>query len=278
MPTEQVLKKKLRGVVTTRKISKAMKTAATVKYSQLSAVYSGYSEYSKQCRKLYEDYKTDFAKVFPQSKTEAPVCYVIMASNKGMCGNFNSDVFYYAENLLSEEKNETELIFCGEKTIAYFLNRGYKSVKEYTFNDVPKFTQAKEFYDDLCDLLSQKEYSSVKIVYPRYVNMVRQYPCVEELFNPEGTGNSEEADVLFVPDKETVINKSAEKIITSMLYGFILETAIGAQAATVMSMRSAYDAAVEYEEKLEGEINRKRQSRVTADVIETFAEYFREEE
>ena len=63
-----------------------------------------------------------------------------------------------------------------------------------------------------------------------------------------------------------------------MLYGFILETAIGAQAATVMSMRSAYDTAVEYEEKLESEINRKRQSRVTADVIETFAEYFREEE
>ena len=63
-----------------------------------------------------------------------------------------------------------------------------------------------------------------------------------------------------------------------MLYGFILETAIGAQSATIMSMRSAYDAAVEYEEKLEREINRKRQSRVTADVIETFAEYFREEE
>ncbi len=278
MPTEQVLKKKLKGVVTTRKISKAMKTAATVKYSQLSAVYSGYLEYATQCRKLYESYEKDFINVFPSGKPDAPVCYIVMASNKGMCGNFNSDLFYYAENLLSDEKKEKELIFCGEKTISYFKNKGYESVKNYAFKDVPQFTEVKAFYDDLCALLSEKEYSSVKVVYPKYVNMVKQYPCAKELFNPEGTNNNDTSDALFMPDKETVITQSAEKIITSMLYGFILETAIGAQAATVMSMRSAYDAAVEYEEKLESEINRKRQSRVTADVIETFAEYFREEE
>ena len=127
-------------------------------------------------------------------------------------------------------------------------------------------------------MFSEKEYSSVKIVYPQYVNMVRQYPCVKDLLNPESAHSINADDMLFIPDKETVIKQSSEKIVESMLYGFILETAIGAQAATVMSMRSAYDAAVEYEEKLESEINRKRQSRVTADVIETFAEYYRDEE
>ena len=278
MPTEQVLKKKLKGVTTTRKISKAMKTAATVKYSQLSAVHSGYSEYATQCRNLYENCRDDFLKVFRSDKANGPICYIIMASNKGMCGNFNADLFNYAENIISEEKSEKEIILCGEKTISYFKNKGYKSVREYVFNDVPKFSEAKSFYDDLRNLISEKEYSSVKIVYPQYVNMVRQYPCEKELFNSENTKNNDTSDVLFIPDKETVIKESAEKIITSMLYGFILETAIGAQAATVMSMRSAYDTAVEYEGKLESEINRKRQSRVTADVIETFAEYFREEE
>ncbi len=278
MPTEQVLKKKLKGVTTTRKISKAMKTAATVKYSQLSAVHSGYSEYATQCRKLYENCQKDYINVFPSGNPNAPVCYIIMASNKGMCGNFNADLFSYTENLLSKEKKKTELILCGEKTIFYFKNKGYESVREYVFADVPKFSEAKGFYDELIILLSERAYSSVKIVYPRYVNMVRQYPCIKELFNPESTNSNDTSDMLFIPDKETVIKQSSEKIVTSMLYGFILETAIGAQAATVMSMRSAYDAAVEYEEKLESEINRKRQSRVTADVIETFAEYYREEE
>ncbi len=278
MPTEQILKKKLKGVTTTRKISKAMKTAATVKYSQLSAVHSGYSEYATQCRELYENCKKDYINVFPSGNPDAPVCYIIMASNKGMCGNFNADLFSYAENLISKENKKTELILCGEKTIFYFKNKEYKAVREYVFADVPKFSAAKEFYDELIILLSERAYSSVKIVYPQYVNMVRQYPCEKELFNSENTKNNDTSDVLFIPDKETVIKQSSEKIVASMLYGFILETAIGAQAATVMSMRSAYDAAVEYEEKLESEINRKRQSRVTADVIETFAEYYREEE
>ena len=57
-----------------------------------------------------------------------------------------------------------------------------------------------------------------------------------------------------------------------MVYKLALENALGAQAATLMTMRSAFDTATEYCEKLEGEINRLRQSAVTADVIETSAE------
>ena len=57
-----------------------------------------------------------------------------------------------------------------------------------------------------------------------------------------------------------------------MFYEIVLEAAIGAQAATLMTMRSAFDTATEYAENLEKEINRLRQSAVTADVIETSAE------
>ena len=108
--------------------------------------------------------------------------------------------------------------------------------------------------------------------------MMKQQPCIRELFSTEQAEYSDIDDRLFIPDKATVINNSVEKIITSTLYGMILETAIGAQAATVMNMRSAYDTATEFEEKLESEINRKRQSQVTADVIETSAEFSQEEE
>ena len=57
-----------------------------------------------------------------------------------------------------------------------------------------------------------------------------------------------------------------------MMYEVLLETALGAQAATLMTMRSAYDTATEYSDQLETQINRLRQSAVTADVIETSGE------
>lgn len=277
MPTEQVLKKKLKGVVTTRKISKAMKTAATVKFSRLNAVYSGYSQYSDRCRELYTAFEGDFLKAFPSGKDDAPVCYIIIASNKGMCGSFNSELLNYAQDVIFKESDNKELILCGEKAITFFKSKGYASVRDYVFKDVPELSEAKLLYEELCALLREKEYSAVKVIYPRYVNMIKQVPCIRDLFNPESVQKNEPIQAVFIPDKETLIKQSAEKIVTSMLFGFILETAIGAQAATIMNMRSAYDAAVEYEEKLESEINRKRQGRVTSDVIETFAEYFREE-
>lgn len=278
MPTVQVLKKKLKGVRTTRKISKAMKTAATVKYSRLSAVYSGYSRYAEQCKALYNQYSEEFRSVFLQQKAGAPICYIIMASNKGMCGSFNSEVFNFAQDILERETELFDLILCGEKTVLQFKGKGFRPVKEYVFSDVPQFSEAKTLYEDICSLLSEKGYGSVKIIYPAYINMMKQEPCVRELFGTQPADNGDADDKLFVPDKATVIKNSAEKIITSTLYGVILETAIGAQAATVMNMRSAYDTATEFEEKLESEINRKRQSQVTADVIETSAEFSQEEE
>lgn len=278
MPTVQVLKKKLKGVRTTRKISKAMKTAATVKYSRLSTVYSGYSRYAEQCKTLYNCYAEQFRNVLPPKKNGAPVCYIVMASNKGMCGNFNSELFNFAQDILERESESFDLILCGEKTVSQFRSKGYGSVKEYIFNDVPQFSEAKMLYEEIFSLLYQKGYGSVKIIYPAYVNMMKQQPCIRELFSTEQAEYSDIDDRLFIPDKATVINNSVEKIITSTLYGVILETAIGAQAATVMNMRSAYDTATEFEEKLESEINRKRQSQVTADVIETSAEISQEEE
>ena len=83
---------------------------------------------------------------------------------------------------------------------------------------------------------------------------------------------------MFVPDKKTVISNTAEKILISIIYKKILEAALGAQAATLTTMRSAYDTACEYASQLETEINRKRQSQVTADVIEVSSDYSMEGE
>lgn len=278
MPTVQVLKKKLRGVQTTRKISKAMKTAATVKYSRLSAVYSGYSKYAKQCEALYGRYGKDFLSAFPELNEDAPVCYIVMASNKGMCGSFNHDLFDFAEKILCKDDKEYDLIVCGEKAKAFFDNKSIRYIKDFTFNDVPSFSEAENLYNELIKLIEEKGYSSVKIIYQHYVNMMKQTPAVKDLFGEASEQEQGSGEELFIPDKATVIKKTAESIISATIYGLVLGTAIGAQAATVMNMRSAYDTATEYEEQLESEINRKRQSQVTADVIETSAEFSQEEE
>lgn len=268
MATVQSLKKKLQTIRSTAKVTRAMKTASTVKYSKLSGIYSEYEKYANEYLWLYENYRSEFNSVLRCSNPDAPCCYVVITSNKGMCGSFNTELLSFFGGL--EEKGV--VIACGKKGKEYFERKGIDTVKAFTFDDIPSYEQVRELFEYIRTLLENGEISSVKTVYPEYINMMKQSPVCKDLFNYE-EGQTAGETPFFVPDRETVIKNNAEKIFLSVLYKRVLEAALGAQAATLTAMRSAYDTACEYSAKLETEMNRKRQSQVTADVIEISSEF-----
>ena len=277
MPTIQNLKKKLQVILSTRKLTQAMKTASTVKYSKLSALYSDYEKYEEQCNHMYRNYRKDFNSVFSVKNPDAPILYIVMTSNKGMCGSFNTELVSFFEKIFREEKNKPDIICCGKKGTDYLDSKKIPYSKSYIFSDIPSYSDACGLFDDIRELMKNGKISSVKIVYSQYQNMMKQSPVCEDLFTLDKE-SAESEEPLFVPDKQTVINQTAEKILVSILYKKTLETALGAQASTLTTMRSAYDTACEYSAQLETEINRKRQSQVTADVLEVSADYSKEGE
>lgn len=277
MPTIQNLKKKLQVILSTRKITQAMKTAATVKYSKLSALYSDFAKYEEQCSSMYKTYRDDINSLFSPKNPNAPVLYIVLSSNKGMCGNFNTDLLLFFDNILHKQKVTPVVFCCGKKGVEYLDNKKIPYNESFIFDDIPSFSVASEIFEKTRQLIKNGHVSDVKIVYPEYINTMKQNPVCDDLLSfDDGAPKGEEP--LFVPDKQTVIKSTAEKILVSILYKKILETALGAQAATLTTMRSAYDTACEYSTQLEMQINRKRQSQVTADVIEVSSEYSMTEE
>ena len=268
MATVLSLKKKLQTIRSTAKVTRAMKTASTVKYSKLSGIYGEYGKYADEYLSLYESYKGEFNSVFRCSNPAAPCCYVVIASNKGMCGAFNNEVLSYFSGIYENGV----VISCGKKAAEYLERKNVPTYRGFVFNDIPSYEEVKELFSYICSLMAEGKISSVKTVYPEYTNMIKQAPVCKELFSFEEESTEAEAP-LFVPDRETVIRNTAEKIFMSVLYKRVLETALGAQAATLTAMRSAYDTACEYSAKLETEMNRKRQSQVTADVLEISSEF-----
>lgn len=277
MATIQSLKKKLQVILSTRKITQAMKTAATVKYSKLSALYSDFSKYEEQCSGMYQTYRDDINSVLSPENPNAPILYIVLCSNKGMCGNFNTDLLLFFENVLREQKGSSVVFCCGKKGVEYFDNKKIPYNQAFVLEDIPSFSVASELFEKIMQLIKNGDVSDVKIVYPEYINTMKQRPVCKDLLSFDDSAPKGE-EPLFIPDKQTVINSTAEKILVSILYKKILETALGAQAATLTTMRSAYDTACEYSTQLEMQINRKRQSQVTADVIEISSEYAMEEE
>ena len=271
MPAIQVLKKKLRGIQSTQKISKAMKTISSIKISQLTTVYNNYDEYGKQCEKLYEEYQSDLLGALPPMNENAPVCYIVIASNKGLCGGFNSDLLTFANEEIENSEKEHILIAVGKQAITYFNNKHIEYENSFIFNDIPDYSDALLLLNNVIELRKSQKISSVKVIYQKYSNMMKQTPCVQELFCDNNIKPGE-SKTLLMPDKQMVIENVAPVIFQSIFYKLLLEVALGANASTLMTMRSAYDTATEYCEQLESEINRQRQSAVTADVLETASE------
>ncbi len=272
MPAIQVLKKKLRGIQSTQKISKAMKTISSIKISQLTTIYNNYNEYGSQCEKLYEEYKTDLLGALPPMKEDAPICYIVITSNKGLCGGFNSDLLKFAQEEIENSKKEHILIAVGKQAITYCTNKHLEYDKSFIFNDIPEYCEANELLKFIIDLRELQKISSVKVIYQKYYNMMKQTPCVQELFCDDDEIKAK-SNTLLMPDKQMVIENVAPVIFQSIFYKLLLEVALGANASTLMTMRSAYDTATEYCAQLESEINRQRQSAVTADVLETASEH-----
>jgi len=278
MATVQILKKKLRGIRSTKKLTKAMKTASTVKYSQLNALYKECVSYQTECETFYRNYSNEFNNFYKIINKNAPVCLIIMASNKGMCGSFNNDIFAYMSEIINEFKNPPYLFICGKQAQTYCSENGISFKKSFVFNDLPSHKNADDVLEAVSSLIKEGRISGVKIIYPEYHNMVKQTPVCIDFLPYNVTESNEEENNLYIPDKATVIKTVVEKVMSAVLFKYLLETALGAQAATLMTMRSAYDTATEYCIKLENEINRKRQTQVTADVIETSADFTESDE
>lgn len=277
MATVQNLKKKLQVIRSTGKLTQAMKTVSTVKYSKLCNLYSTYEKYVKSCSILCETYSKEFSDSFSFVNPDAPVCYVLIGANKGMCGGFNTELLNFFAATIAKEREDVLIIGCGKKVQAFLQSREIEAESIFIFDDIPDYAQSRELFLKLRGLIEEGKISKVKTVYQSYVNMMVQKPVCIELFSFSDESNQEEGP-LFVPDKKTFIKNSADRIFISILHKRILESALGAQAATLITMRSAYDTACEYAAGLETEINRKRQSQVTADVLEISSEYSAERE
>lgn len=270
MPDIEMLKKQLRGIKSTQKLTKAMKTASTVKFSKLKSVYDGYSEYGRECADMLEKYGAEFTEYMGKVNEEAPVAVIVMASNRGLCAKFNSEIFELA---LSEiQKHErVYLVACSKKAVSYFASKKVKVDKSSVISDVPAYEETSRLLDEITDLRNKGEISSVYVVYSKYFNMLSQKPLVKELFSVKKRNQNEK--LFCIPDRSTIISQTAQRVFKAMFYELALETAMGAQGSTLMTMRSAYDTATEYCESLEAQINHIRQSAVTADVIETSSEH-----
>lgn len=276
MATLAELEKRLRGVETAGQLASALKTVSAAKLSQANALFSSFSAYSGVCLELTQTYAEEFGEVFPCKNEKAPRCIAVFGTDRGLSGSFNSELFPLLDKAADEEGDKIFLV-SGKTAAEHLTGRGVEIKQLYALPDVPSFADTEAVRTDIARMYAEGEISCAELLYMRQINSITWKPTLEKIL-PFSAGNVAEEETLFLPDKKTVLGDCASLALGALIYAAALETAVSAQSATLIAMRSACDNAEETSARLGKAIHSKRQAQITESVIETSSDKYRDEE
>ena len=275
MPSLRDLKKHLRSIEMTGQLAGAMKTVSAAKYSRINNILQNYADYAAVCERISRHFGSALTEAYPCVNPNAPRGIVVLGSNRGLCGGYNIELLNFADACLADSASSCELIVAGKTAIAHFRDNAVPIKQEFLLPDVVQYSDCLPLLDYVLDLYRAGEISTIEIINQKFINMLTQSPILTQLLPWKAPDDQmPEKEILYLPDRGTALRSAAETCINAGVYMRILESSAGAQAATLMAMRSAFDNAEKSSNELQAAISRKRQSDVTASVIETAGGYF----
>ncbi len=297
MPSLKELNRHLQSVKTVGKVTGALRTTSTAKYSRIVRRMVWLKRYTDDLIEIDGFLPLSKGGVPSAEDARLPRCYVLIGSSRGLCGAYNTELFSFAEEVLKDDDNFV-VITCNRPAAAYAASHGLKEIAHFDLRDEPRFEECRPLARFAAREYKEGRVRSVSFITQNFINALTQKPGVVQILpgenkdeplhdapaaNAEAGKDSSEgvwADngVLVLPDVDSVREELDELLYTSWVYEKVLGAAMAAQAATMMAMRSAYDNASEVSDKLTLEISRKRQAAVTSSVIEIASGLISEDE
>ena len=265
------IKRRLKSVQSTMKITKAMGLVATSKLRKSRKELSDINEYAEIAMQNLKsvagivDENLDIP-YFSKNDSEK-ILYIIITSDSGLCGGYNNNVVSYFNSLV-EDKNNVEIINVGSRGSSYLSRLSYSTIAEYVdIPDVPTIKEVKTVYEKALNLFITGEVSEVRVVYTEFESPIKQVPKYEVLLPVEKEG---EQDTLFdvEPNIEEVITNLLDIYLKGKLRKIMLSAKCSEQSARMSAMDTAAGNAKDINDNLNLKYNRIRQAAITQEISE----------
>ena len=277
------LKKRIASVKSTQKITKAMKMVAAAKLKRAQDSAEKGRPYSEKMNNIILNLsdgisdKENAPKLLSGTgKDQIHLC-VVMTSDRGLCGGFNSNIIKKAKNYfskLSSEGKELKIITVGSKGNDQLKrvfgdkiieNISFKSSKNANFFDAEKVSKT------IIEKFQKEEFDICTIFFNQFKNVITQIPQAQQII-PLKTDNDDkgksEDNYEFEPDEDEILNNLLPKNISTQIFKAMLENSASEQGARMSAMDNATRNAGEMVDKLTIEYNRSRQAAITKELIE----------
>ena len=276
------LKKRIASVKSTQKITKAMKMVAAAKLRRAQESAEKGRPYSEKMNNVILNLsngisdKENAPKLLSGTGQEKTHLCVVMTSDRGLCGGFNSNIIKKAKSYfvkILDEGKELKIITVGSKGNDQ-LKRVYgdKIIENISFKESKNanYFDADKVGKMVIEKFDAGEFDICTIFYNQFKNVITQIPQAQQIIplNNEGEESSSEESYEFEPDEDEILSNLLPKNISTQIFKAMLENSASEQGSRMSAMDNATRNAGEMVDKLTIEYNRSRQAAITKELIE----------
>ena len=273
------IRTKIKSIENTQKITKAMEMVAASKMRRAQERMRAARPYAAKMRNVIAHLaqaSLEYRHSYTQEREAKRVGFIIISSDRGLCGGLNINLFRAAVNELSmwqDKRVEVDVTVIGRKALAFFRRFSPTIVSEVTqLGDAPQFADLIGAIKVMLDAYSEGRIDRLFVVHNRFVSTMFQEPQVEQLL-PIRAVAPEEAlkahwDYLYEPDAHAVVDALMTRYIESLVYQGVVENIACEMAARMVAMKSATDNAGNLIDELQLVYNKARQAAITQEIAE----------
>ena len=271
------IRNRITSIGSTMQITSAMKMVSAAKLKKAQDAITAMRPYSSKLTELLQSLsatlESDAGGAYSDQREVSKVLMVVITSNRGLCGGFNSYVVKETLSTIQQKYSNcaVELMTIGKKGHA-ILSKEFKVIENNIaiFDDL-NFDNVAVIAERLMELFVNGSYDKIELVYNQFKNAATQIPTVEQ-FLPikpvEGENVNANLDYIFEPSKEEIVLELIPKSLKTQLYKSIRDSFAAEHGARMTAMHKATDNAKDLRDELLLKYNKARQAAITNEILE----------
>jgi len=278
------IQRKIKSVKGTQKTTRAMKLVSSAKLKRAEQVAKASKAYALKITEMIEEISANLAKstedldhpYFKSVKSPKVVDIVVVTSDKGLCGGFNSQTLKEVGNIMSDYESKgakVRLRVIGKKAVAYYKFQQREMENQIDgLSSAPSYDKAADFIKEVTESYLNGETDKVVIVHNGYVNMITQEVRVNNIlpldpddFTSKSVSTSE---LEMEPDDDSLMEALINRYLEYTMYYALIDSLAAEHGARMQAMDSATNNAKEMVKTLTVAYNKARQEAITTELIE----------
>jgi len=278
MASGKEIKSKIGSIKNTQKITSAMEMVAASKMKKAQDRVASSRPYAENLRKVIgrvAQANLDFSHPFLEERDVKRVGYIVVSTDRGLCGGLNSNEFKkitHDVKAWKEKGVEAEFATLGSKAAGFFQRFGGELLaKKAGLGDAPSVQDVIGPVKVMLDAFAEGKIDRLFVVYNKFVNTMKQEPTIEQLLplpKAEEEVSAHAWDYLYEPSPDAILETLLVRFIESQVYQGVVENAASEQAARMVAMKAATDNAGDLMDELQLVYNKARQAAITQEISE----------